>query len=318
MASQGEKWQVNPLILKELIKGGYSLEGNVKFWNIADSKLWYLTPEQAEAYLNMEKSERIQKNFIKTELKLIEKNIKDISELIKNKNINIIDLGCGNGKKAAVLIKNLKDFNIRYCPVDINSNFIELAIENAKKARPKEIIKIKGVTAEFENIERISEHVRNIIYPTNVFLLLGNTLENLEIHGTLFQIRRAMKEGDVLLIGDGLDNQNPEELLNIYGSDKIKAFLDYIPKELGFEEDEIEIKRRFRNSRVEIHYEIKVGRIIDARDRIIELNKGDNLLVFFSYKYNKDDLRSILKMYFSDVNAYISKDDSYTLVLCKK
>ena len=87
MASQGEKWQVNPLILKELIKGGYSLEGNVKFWNIADSKLWYLTPEQAEAYLNMEKSERIQKNFIKTELKLIEKNIKDISELIKNKNI---------------------------------------------------------------------------------------------------------------------------------------------------------------------------------------------------------------------------------------
>ena len=49
------KQVINDLIFKELIKRGYSLEGNTRVWNIADSKLWYLTPEQSEAFLDIEK-----------------------------------------------------------------------------------------------------------------------------------------------------------------------------------------------------------------------------------------------------------------------
>ena len=30
--------KINDLIIKELIKRGYSLEGNTRIWNIADSK----------------------------------------------------------------------------------------------------------------------------------------------------------------------------------------------------------------------------------------------------------------------------------------
>jgi len=36
--------KINDLIFKELLKRGYSLEGNTRIWNLADSKLWYLTP----------------------------------------------------------------------------------------------------------------------------------------------------------------------------------------------------------------------------------------------------------------------------------
>ena len=52
-----ETTQINDLIFKELIKRGYSLEGNTRIWNIADSKLWYLTNEQAQAYLDLENSQ---------------------------------------------------------------------------------------------------------------------------------------------------------------------------------------------------------------------------------------------------------------------
>ena len=45
--------QVNDLIFKELIKRGYSLDGKTRIWNIADSKLWYLIPEQAQGYLDL-------------------------------------------------------------------------------------------------------------------------------------------------------------------------------------------------------------------------------------------------------------------------
>ena len=47
---------INDLIFKELIKRGYSLKGNTRIWNISDSKLWYLKPDQAQAYLDLERS----------------------------------------------------------------------------------------------------------------------------------------------------------------------------------------------------------------------------------------------------------------------
>jgi len=40
--------KINDLIFKELIKRGYELEGKTRVWDVADSKLWYLTPEQAQ------------------------------------------------------------------------------------------------------------------------------------------------------------------------------------------------------------------------------------------------------------------------------
>jgi uncharacterized SAM-dependent methyltransferase len=313
--------EINEIVFKELIKRGYSLEGKTRIWNIADSKLWYLTQEQAKTYLNLENSERLQKNYFKTELDLISKNISDIRDLIEDKTINIIDLGCGSGKKAARFIKNLnekKEFKIRYCPVDINSNFVSKAIETVRAENPNEIIKMQWVVSDFENIESISKLLRYKEYQKNVFLLLGNTLENLEIHETLYQIRRAMNDGDILIIGDGLDTKNKEELLHIYSSEKIEAFLDYIPEELGFNKKEFKIIREFKNSRVEISYELKVNKKVIFSNKEINFNAGDRLLVFFSYKYDKDDMISFTKMYFDDVEFFTDKKDSYALIVCKK
>lgn len=313
--------EINEIVFKELIKRGYSLSGKTRVWNIADSKLWYITPEQAKAYLDLEKSERMQKNFFKTELNLITENIQDIKDLIEDSSINLIDLGCGNGKKAASFIKHLnenKNFKIRYCPVDINSNFVSKAIETVRAENPDEVIKMQWVVSDFENIENISKLLRYKEYQKNVFLLLGNTLENLEIHDTLYQIRRSMNDGDILVIGDGLDNENKDELLHIYSSEKIEAFLDYIPKELGFSKDEFKIIREFNNSRVEIYYELKVNKKVVFSNKEIEFHSGDKLLVFFSYKYGKDDMMSFMKMYFDDVEFFTDKKDSYALIVCKK
>ena len=70
--TNGAKPVINDLIFKELIKRGYSLEGNTRVWNIADSKLWYLTPEQAQAYLEaVEKAPDYKLAMIDTEINLL-------------------------------------------------------------------------------------------------------------------------------------------------------------------------------------------------------------------------------------------------------
>ena len=120
--------QVNDLIFKELIKRGYSLEGKTKVWNIADSKLWYLTPEQAKAFLDMEKFDRVQKMYMEKEIDLLKENFDKILEEINSRSLNVIDLGCGNGKKAFEFIENFKDKSkIKYCPIDINKFMIKEA-----------------------------------------------------------------------------------------------------------------------------------------------------------------------------------------------
>jgi uncharacterized SAM-dependent methyltransferase len=65
-------------------------------------------------------------------------------------------------------------------------------------------------------------------------------------------------------------------------------------------------------------YTITKDTEISFLGRTVRFNKGDQIITAVSYKYDKDDFMSFLKMYFSDVNLFVSKDGSYALALCKK
>ena len=285
----------NDLIFKELIKRGYSLEGNTRIWNIADSKLWYLKPEQAQAFLDLENSEIYKKEIIQKEINLIEENIEEIIEKIKKDNLNILDLGCGDGKKAVLFIKYLKGkVKLRYCPVDISSYMVNKAIENIRKTDAGEVVEFQWNISDFENIENISTLLRQGEFKKTLTLLLGNTLGNFEINELLYEIRSSMKGGDLLLIGNGLDNKNPEEILKSYKTDKVNEFLIYIPLQLGLLREDLKLGARFANSRVELYYTIQNEKKINFNDKEVIFNMGDQSLVSVSYKYNKSDFLSFL------------------------
>lgn len=310
---------VNDLIFKELIKRGYSLEGKTRVWNIADSKLWYLTPEQAQAYLDIEDEEKYKKEVTQKETDLIEAHIKEIILELGKDPLNIIDLGCGDGRKASLLIDRMKGkLKIRYCPIDISDYMIEKALGNVKKTDVDEIIKVQWNISDFENIENISNLLRVGSYKKNFFLILGNTLGNFEINELLYEIRSAMKEGDYLLIGNGLDNANQEEILRSYQTKEQDLFMKKIVTQLGIKEEDLEYGVRFVNSRIEAYYTILKDCKISFLGKKIAFNKGDQIIVGVSYKYDKDDFTSFLKMYFSESDIFVSDDKSYALALCKK
>jgi len=311
--------KINDLIFKELLKRGYSLEGNTRIWNLADSKLWYITPNQAQAFLDLEQSKDYQKDVIQKEIDLIEKNIDEITSEIKDKPTNIIDLGCGDGKKAVIFLSYLKDNNkIRYCTIDISSYMVEKAIEKMSKTNIKEIIKLQWNISDFENLENVTPLLRSGEYKDNLILLLGNTLGNFEIHELLYEIRSAMKDGDILLIGNGLDNRHPEDIITAYKNPQIDNWLVKILTQIGLKKEDLSYGVRFRNSRIEEYYSINKDIEINFLSRTVRFNKGDQIITAVSYKYDKDDFMTYLKMYFSHVRLFVSKDNSYALALCKK
>ena len=42
---------INDLIFRELVKRGVTETPQGRLWHLTDSKLWYVTPEQAQGYL---------------------------------------------------------------------------------------------------------------------------------------------------------------------------------------------------------------------------------------------------------------------------
>lgn len=314
--------QINDLIFKELIKRGYSLEGNTRVWNIADSKLWYLTPEQAQSFLDLEQSEDYQKDVIQKEIDLINGNISAIlNKVDADKAVNIIDLGCGDGKKAVLFIEKLnKDkMKIRYCPIDISNYMVKQAIDKIRKLGIDEVIEFQWNISDFENLENVANLIRSQHKGSNFFLLLGNTLGNFEFHELMYEVRSSMKEGDVLLIGNGLSStENPEKLLKAYSTDFLDKLLVKILTQVGFKEEDLEYGARFKNSRIEMFYTVKKDVKISFLDKDVPFNKGDQIVVAISYKYNKDDFKGFMDIYYDDVEVFTSEDDSYALALCKK
>jgi len=265
---------INDLIFRELIKRGYSLEGNTRIWNIADSKLWYLKPEQAQAFLDLESSENYQKEVIQKEIDLINNNIEEIVGKIGSENMNIIDIGCGDGKKAVIFTEHLKGkVKLRYCPVDISSYMVEKAIKKIKAADVGEVVELQWNISDFENIENISILLRQGEFKRNLNLLLGNTLGNFEINELLHEIRSSMRGGDFLLIGNGLDNRNPEEILKSYDTEEVNEFLIHIPLQLGLTKDDVRLGTRFENSRVELYYTVQNSKEIKSQGKKLHLTK---------------------------------------------
>lgn len=173
--------EINDLIFRELLKRGYTIQENSRIWDVADSKLWYLTKSQAQGFLNLEKTKKYRKAIIEKEVSLIKQNIKKIEEKMESKFYNIIDLRCGDGKKAALFIKEFnKIASIRYGPIDISSYMVEQAAKTIRSMKIGEVIEFKWNISDFENLSNITPLLREKDFKNQFMLLLGNTLGNFD------------------------------------------------------------------------------------------------------------------------------------------
>ena len=313
--------KINDLIFKELLKRGYSLRGNTRIWNIADSKLWYLTPEQAKAYLELEKSKDYNKEMFEKEIDMLKKFMPEISSnVVHGSAVNVIDIGCGDGKKAVVPLEVLHDkTKLRYCPIDISSYMVTQAIQKIKKINKGEVVEFKWNISDFDNLENVASLLKDPEYRQNFLLFLGSTISNFEIHEVMYEIVEAMNGAeDYLLMGVALSNTPPSDLVKSYKTEFVDNFLSLILLQLGFEKKDIEFDVRYENSRVELYYLIKKDKLIELEDKKIHFNKGDQILVSISYRYSKEELSKVLEIYFREFKFYLSDDNTWALVLCKK
>jgi hypothetical protein len=120
-----------------------------------------------------------------------------------------VSLGPGNGQKDRILLKALLRYlddhsippDFFYYPVDISERMIGKAIKTITADRAlKNRFRIKGVHADFAKLSLFRPVVDYRPEP-NIFLLLGNTLGNIQNEVSFLEkIRTAMHEDDILVL----------------------------------------------------------------------------------------------------------------------
>jgi len=311
--------KVNDLVFKEVLKRGYNLEGQTRVWNLADSKLWHLTPKQAQGFLDLELMESYKKSIIDKEVHLIKEYMEPIIKNLSEKQYNIIDLGCGNGKKAAIFIKDFSKFvKVRYCPIDISSYMVSKAAKTIKSLKLGEVIEFKWNISDFENLSNITPLLRESNFKNHFLLLLGNTLGNFDRDDILNGIKQSMKKNDYILIGNGLNSSNQEEALKAYKNTFIEKFLVRVINHIGLSNEDVSYEVRFKDSRVEMIYILKKDKTVSYLNKKIRFYKGDFIITAVSYKYSKEEFQKILSKFFKDVKIYTDTEKTYALALCKK
>lgn len=310
---------INDQIFRELVKNGPTEEEDgTRAWNVSNSKLWYITPEQAQGWLDIEESEIYSEEVIKVEVDLIKEHLQEIGEILEDSGYNIIDLGCGNGKKASLFLEELNSYlDLRYCPIDISSYMVDKAIDNIKEIDAGEVIDFKWNVSDFENLINITPLLREDGYTQHLLLLLGNTFGNFEPEDLLNSIRKGMSKGDFLLVGNSLITEEKEKIKEQYDSKIIHDFCCQPVKELGFKEEEIERCTRIKGQRLEMFYRLKVDKDITHLGRTAHLKEGDIIITIFSHKYRQKELKETLDEFFTTERLWTNEEESHALALCK-
>ncbi|MEK6854171.1 MAG: L-histidine N(alpha)-methyltransferase, partial [Nanoarchaeota archaeon] len=135
-------------------------------WRLDEPKLWWLTEKQRKAYRAIQ-NQSSYSSLVENEEKSLAASIDEILEGM-HPSYSVADLGCGNGKKAGLVLAAAKQHGQSpvYMPVDINPVYVATASKAASGYAP-----VMPITADFMTLDLTKSGSSD----ANLVLFLGNT-----------------------------------------------------------------------------------------------------------------------------------------------
>jgi len=262
------------------------------------------------------------KGIHQMEQALLQKRLVDFLRSFNEKKLNIIDLGCGNGTPILPIIKAAQEqgFSVRYAPIDISNELLEIAEKTIKANFPR--IEIAKKEADFEagNFSDFTYSLTKDGY-ANLFIFFGNTIGNFsDPNRVLSNFRDSMGLEDYLLIGTELENLSKTNLiLEGYRSNPlVEIMLTQIPKELGMDKEDYDfiISWNEREQQVDMKISLKKEVKIKIGSEKITMHKYEQILLARSKKHTENTITNLLSgAGFRNELLTTDKERSYVLTL---
>ena len=222
-------------------------------------------------------------------------------------NIDIIELGAGDGEKSIILLRNIieRDRKFHYIPIDISKTSLDLLLSTLKNEIPT--LPVYQQEGEYLNALSVFREASDSWSKHNrVVLFLGNSIGNMDQNDADYFISQLvcfLEKGDKLILG--VDLIKPETvILPAYSGPHNLNFklniLKRINTELGGNFNlstfsnkstysiEEGVLRDFIQS--DKHQEVYIRNI----NKTFQLEKGETIQVDISYKYNDDRVSQLL------------------------
>ncbi len=155
----------------------------------------------------------------RAEIEILKSKKKQISKEIGDKEFNLIELGCGDGKKTKILLEQFLKNNQRlhFFPIDISEDSISEFIDSLRGQYPD--LRSEGLVSDyFEGLYWLSEQNHR----KNVVLFLGSNIGNftpLKAGVFLSSLWKALNNDDLVLIGFDL-RKNTDMMVKAYNDKK--------------------------------------------------------------------------------------------------
>jgi len=232
--------------------------------------------------------------------------------------LNVIDIGCGDGSPAYPILEKLNEKKIKfnYIPVDISEEMLNLAEKRIKRDFKVESQKIL--------LDLDSGQFSDKIYglrkkgTANLLLFLGSTLGNFsDMHRVLSNMLESMSSEDYLILGMEMTNLvKAEQLIPRYKADIVLNLLKFIPNKIGLNNNNSEmiVSWNVNESRIEVRLKLKKDVKVRVGSESFALKEDELILLARSSKFTEWTFTKLLSdAGFRTELLTTSEDRGYTL-----
>lgn len=236
-----------------------------------------------------------------TEIKILRKNIKEISNII-GENCLLIEYGSGSVDKAYLLLDSLHNPN-SYLPIDIAKIHLLNYAKTTAKRYPH--LKVIALNADYTNNIEIPSDVKNI--QNKVIFFAGSTIGNLDYSDAIALLKQSVHllegKGGLLI---GVDLKKDPNILHSAYNDQEGITADFNLHVLENINQELNANFNINNfshyafynpyyGRIEMHLISKISQDIKVADQVFHFKAGESIHTENSYKYSQEDFEFLAK-----------------------
>ena len=240
-----------------------------------------------------------------------------LSDFLKNKRLNLLDIGCGDGKKAAFFISHITKQVSSYSGLDISPRMLDLAGQTMQITHPE--LTYEQFIDDFEhgNISNTTYYLTRRYRQNNLILFLGNTIGNLsDAHRVLINLRDGMSDQDLLMVG--LAFYNPKNIPVAAYNQRAIDLLWTMPEKIGIEKNDAKIywiyNEKLRQLECQLEFTRNWSKVFGGN--LIRFGKEQKVRLAISRRFTKDDIFGLFARAGFKIEIFVHDKDN-ALVLCR-
>jgi uncharacterized SAM-dependent methyltransferase len=240
-------------------------------------------------------------------------------------NIHLIGLGCGGGQKEMRLLKLLKEqgTSAAYSPCDVSLALVLTARNVVSDLVPDD--KCRPVVCDLAEAQDVAGMFSNA-RGKRIVTFFG-MIPNFEPDLILPRLRSVLNGDDLLLFSANLSpgenyTEGVRKILPQYDNELTKEWLITFLLDLGVERGDgevvFEIEEIDRYQRVVANFQFRNSREIRLGDERIRFGAGEQIRLFFSYRYQPSQIVAMLKEHRIGVlESWVTESGEEGVFLCQ-